>query len=44
MALKNVKDVNKLAMSVAFLTVRQVQLHCRVYLTLWYPVALEDLV
>ena len=44
MALKNVNNLNKLAMSVALLTARQVQLHCRVYLTLWYPVALEDLV
>jgi hypothetical protein len=44
MALKNVNNVNKLTMSVAFLTVRQVQLHCRVYLTFWYLVALEDLV
>jgi len=44
MALKNVNNVNKLAMSVVFLTARQVQLHCRVYLTLSYPVALEDLV
>jgi len=40
----SLKNVNKLAMSVAFLTARQVQLLCRVYLTLWYPVALEDLV
>ena len=44
MALKDVNSVNELAMSVAFLTARQVQLHCRFYLTLCYPVALEDVV
>jgi hypothetical protein len=46
MVLKSVNNIriNKLAMSVAFLTARQVQLHCRVYITLRYPVALQDLV